>query len=149
MMIKSEFYPSAFQVCGNVASDHSHQVVFKLMESKLNVNINDYVANTEQGSGDFCQFLPPGKYSANVKVTEKETAKGIQFFPVDQMLTLTDHAHMGLFFTQLKTTVVGHVRCISPVDCQKVQVHLFMKMDKPSNKEMEHVKYTAPSDGTL
>lgn len=141
MMIKSEFYPSSFQVCGNVASDQSHEVTFKLIEGKPSVSEINFSSQTEAGTGDFCQFLPPGKYSATVKVTEREKAKGIQFFPVEQVFSLTDHPHMGLFFSQLKATVIGNVKCIRNIDCENIKVNL--KLENPSNKDMETIKYTA------
>lgn len=145
MVLKSEYYPSSFQVCGNVASEHSHDVNFHLLESRVKTDTKTYVTQTEQGTGDFCQFLPPGKYAATVMVTQKETAKGIQFFPVEQIFSLTDHSHMGLFFSQLKATVIGTVKCIRPVDCENIKVH--MKMENPTNKEMEDIQYDTSLDG--
>lgn len=125
-----ELYPSKFRVCGNIGTKTAHNVLFQ----NMNNEIEDEEVRTDD-NGEFCYYLKPGDWKASVEVTESDRNSGIQFFPVEQPLTITDQPKNEVLFSQLKAKVVGKVKCIRPIDCNKLKVILTLMASKGKNIE--------------
>lgn len=113
--LATKFWASNFQVCGTVKSENSYTILFH----SLNGNLEN-TAETIQGSGEFCAFLSPGKYT--VQVEGSANLEDIQFFPVKQQIHVVNSAIFDVNFSQLRATVTGHVKCLQVAECQKVSV---------------------------
>ncbi|XP_066158113.1 BOS complex subunit NOMO3 isoform X2 [Euwallacea fornicatus] len=112
--------PSAFKVCGKVVSEKPHIVAFS------QVGTNNLILS-ETSQQQFCQYLPPGKYDISVKVSDEDTKKGLQFFPVTQRIEVSQGVLMDLVFSQLKSSISGSVSCIKNEhknDCEGISVLL-------------------------
>lgn len=70
-------YPSEYRVCGKVIPSTVPQT--RHVEIRPTANLDQVIevaANRETGL--FCQFLKPGTYSVNVKISDFEKSKGLQ-----------------------------------------------------------------------
>uniref|UniRef100_A0A1Y1NI64 SD-repeat containing protein B domain-containing protein n=1 Tax=Photinus pyralis TaxID=7054 RepID=A0A1Y1NI64_PHOPY len=117
--ILPDFFPSKYEVCGNVLSDKSQSIT---VESSLNAEM--FVTSSVIPEGKFCLYLGPGKYKMHVSVSDAEKAHGIQFFPIYQTIEVIDSPLSGVTFSQLKAVVSGKVNCIKTEDCQSLKVVL-------------------------
>ncbi|XP_066258919.1 BOS complex subunit NOMO3 [Euwallacea similis] len=97
--------PSAFKVCGKVVSEKPHTVAFSQVGTT-----NLILSETSQQQ--FCQYLAPGKYDISVKVSDEDSNKGLQFFPVTQRVEVSQDILLDLVFSQLKSSISGSVSCI-------------------------------------
>lgn len=64
---------SSFKVCGQVISPKSHTVAITKHSSTFHTQ-----TQSKAGSGDWCEYLPNGKYSIEVLITDADKADGIQ-----------------------------------------------------------------------
>lgn len=116
--------PESYQVCGKVtaqtgtATAHNRMVVFKHSQTG---QVRE--AKTDS-TGQFCIYLPPGKYAANVPVSDEDRDKGLQFAPVSKEFTVSDTAVSGIDFSQLKATVQGRIECLDGKPCPDLTVTL-------------------------
>ncbi|KAJ8983444.1 hypothetical protein NQ317_013207 [Molorchus minor] len=69
-----DLLPSAFRVCGEVASDNSQIITFSKVGTTSFIQ-----TETSPIDGIFCQFLSPGKYDVQVVVSEEDKQKGLQW----------------------------------------------------------------------
>ncbi|KAK5639267.1 hypothetical protein RI129_011759 [Pyrocoelia pectoralis] len=114
-----DFYPSKYEVCGNVLSDKPQSITIK---STITGEV--FVTSSTLPEGKFCLYLSPSKYKLHVSVSETEKAQGIQFFPINQAIEVLDGPVSGVTFSQLKAVVSGRVECIKIEDCQTLKVVL-------------------------
>ncbi|KAK4872067.1 hypothetical protein RN001_016191 [Aquatica leii] len=114
-----DFYPSRYEVCGNVLSDKSQTITI------ASGNTSEvFITSSVPPSGKFCQYLSPGKYQMHVAVSEAEKVQGIQFFPISHTLEVTNSPVANIMFSQLKSTITGKVECIKNEDCKTLKVVL-------------------------
>ncbi|KAG5882400.1 hypothetical protein JTB14_008975 [Gonioctena quinquepunctata] len=114
-----DILPSAFKVCGVVTSDHSQTVTCSKVGTTEFVQIE-----TSASDGMFCHYLTPGKYEVQVVVNEEDRQKGLQFFPLKQILEVTSEKIVNVVFSQLKSTIKGKVQCIQQENCEGLTVIL-------------------------
>lgn len=63
----------AYQICGSVVSDKSQTITFSQIGStKVVTTLSD------MNSGQFCEYLTPGKYHVQVVVDSADSQKGMQ-----------------------------------------------------------------------
>lgn len=77
-------YPSSFKVCGSIAPHQLTPGNSDLSSRSIHINraggsSQPVSVHLDTGSGDFCQFLEPGKYEAGVDVTDFEKSRGLQY----------------------------------------------------------------------
>ncbi|XP_015834614.2 BOS complex subunit NOMO1 [Tribolium castaneum] len=124
-----DLVPTSYQVCGSVVSDKSQSVTFaQIGSTKVITTLSD------MNSGQFCEYLSPGKYQVQVVVDSADSQKGMQFFPKVQNIEVSSEQVGSIIFSQLKATVTGKVQCISKKDCQGLKAIL-----KPSGEKNEIV----------
>nr|XP_023013784.1 nodal modulator 3 [Leptinotarsa decemlineata] len=114
-----DILPSAFKVCGSVISDHSQIVTFSKLGGTKFIQ-----TETSPSGGTFCQYLSPGKYEVQVVVSEEDKQKGLQFFPLKQLIEVTSEKVGSIVFSQLKSKISGKVKCIKQEDCENLTVVL-------------------------
>ncbi|KAF5281325.1 hypothetical protein FQR65_LT02955 [Abscondita terminalis] len=114
-----DFYPSRYEVCGNVLSEKSQTITI----SSSNTS-EVFITSSEPPTGKFCQYLSPGKYQMQVAVSEAEKVQGIQFFPISHTLEVVNSPVNNIMFSQLKSTITGKVECIKKEDCETLKVVL-------------------------
>lgn len=112
---------SAFKVCGTVMNQNSHKVAITKHSSTFHTEVD-----TQAGSGEWCTFLPSGRYSVEVLTTGEEIRKGIQFFPIKQTIDVDSTPMSSISFSQLKATVSGDLKCRSDSKdhCNNVKINL-------------------------
>lgn len=64
------FYPSTYEVCGKVISEHPQQISITRIGSTQH-----FVIESEANSGKFCKYLAPGKYEFTVAKSDN----GLQY----------------------------------------------------------------------
>lgn len=69
-----EIFPSSYKVCGNVISEESFVVGITKMGSTFHTTATSMAGS----NGEWCTFLPSGKYNFEVLTTEKDKSSGIQ-----------------------------------------------------------------------
>lgn len=69
-----DIHVSAFKVCGQVISQKSHTVAITKHSSTFHTQVQSKAGS----SGDWCEYLPNGKYSVEVLITDADKADGIQ-----------------------------------------------------------------------
>ncbi|XP_033218946.1 nodal modulator 2 isoform X2 [Belonocnema kinseyi] len=116
--------PSSYQVCGRVTLSakgtlNHRKVAFKNIGSDFQTKIE-----INPSSGEFCIFLAPAKYQVRVIVSEEETHKGLQFFPLQQAIIVSSKPLNNINFLQLKATLKGTVKCLPGTDCSQAYVTL-------------------------
>lgn len=140
--MNTDFLPSAFQVCGNVASKNPYTVLFgKLQANTENVDHSaKYRTETTKTTGDFCIYLPQGNYTARVLTgSSGSESDNIQFFPVSQLVQVNNLPVNDVNFSQLKATVSGQVKCLRPKDCSEISIVMGHTSFDGSVHEKEYV----------
>lgn len=99
---------SAFKVCGLVLSQQSYTIAITKHSSTYHTQ-----AASQPGTGEWCTFLPSGKYSIQILTSSEDLASGIQFFPKQQNIEVASSPLSGITFSQLRATVSGDVKCLS------------------------------------
>ncbi|KAJ8923473.1 hypothetical protein NQ315_010051 [Exocentrus adspersus] len=132
-----DILPSAFKVCGQVASDHSQIVTFSKVGSTKFVQ-----TETSPQDGSFCQYLSPGQYSVQVLVSDEDKQKGLQFFPITQVVEVTSDKILNVMFSQLKSTISGKVQCIRSKDCESLSVILKTGNEKEITLKVKDGSYS-------
>lgn len=99
---------SAFKVCGLVLSQNSYTIAITKHASTFHTQ-----ATSQKGTGEWCTFLPPGKYSIQILTSSEDLASGIQFFPKQQNIEVNTSPLSGITFSQLRATVTGDVKCLT------------------------------------
>ncbi|KAJ8968511.1 hypothetical protein NQ317_016159 [Molorchus minor] len=133
-----DLLPSAFRVCGEVASDNSQIITFSKVGSTSFIQ-----TETSPIDGIFCQFLSPGKYDVQVVVSEEDKQKGLQWvFPVKQTVEVIADKIENMIFSQLKTNISGKVQCIRPVDCEGLSLHLKTANEKSVTLKVKDGSYS-------
>ncbi|KAJ3639563.1 hypothetical protein Zmor_002915 [Zophobas morio] len=122
-----DLMPMAYQICGSVVSDKSQTITFSQIGStKVVTTLSD------MNSGQFCEYLTPGKYHVQVVVDSADSQKGMQFFPKVQSIEVDSEQTGTIIFSQLKATVSGKIKCIHKNDCIGLKVIL-----KPTSESSE------------
>uniref|UniRef100_V5G516 Nodal modulator 3 n=1 Tax=Anoplophora glabripennis TaxID=217634 RepID=V5G516_ANOGL len=132
-----DILPSAFKVCGEVASDHSQIVTFSKVGSTQFIQ-----TETSPHDGSFCQYLSPGQYQVQVLVSDEDKQKGLQFFPITQIIEVTSDKILNILFSQLKSTISGKVKCTKPKDCESLAVVLRTGNEKEVTLKVRDGSYT-------
>ncbi|XP_018334048.1 nodal modulator 1 [Agrilus planipennis] len=124
--------PSAYQICGTVLSKNSQVVeIFDANKSKISA------IESKTGSGEFCGYLPPGKYQLQIRVSAVEENAGIQFFPLIHSIEVTSSPLSGITFSQMKSVISGKVKCIIQKHCDSLKVILKpLKNNDETNSEL-------------
>ncbi|XP_055839331.1 BOS complex subunit NOMO1 [Episyrphus balteatus] len=119
--ILPEIVASAFKVCGKVISKKSYVVGITKHGSTFHTT-----ASSKAETGEWCTYLPSGKFSIEVLTTDADKAGGIQFFPVNQNLEVNASPMSGITFSQLRATLVGEIKCLpdAPESCTGAEVTL-------------------------
>lgn len=65
---------AAFQVCGTVVSQQSYTVAMTKHSSTFHTQ-----ATTAAGTGEWCTFLPSGRFTVQVLTTAEEKEQGVQY----------------------------------------------------------------------
>lgn len=116
--------PSTFRIGGKVTLSakgtlHHRKVVINKVDSDFHTEIE-----INPTSGEFHTYLAPSKYQLEVVVTEEEKAKGLQFFPFQQTITVSSKTLNDINFLQLKATLRGTVKCLTGSECSQATVTL-------------------------
>ncbi|XP_033153069.1 nodal modulator 3 [Drosophila mauritiana] len=113
--------PSAYEVCGKVVSPKSHNVGLTKIGSTFHSS-----AYTNAETGNWCAFLPVGKYTIEVLTTDADKAAGVQFFPVQQQTEVRDAPVNGITFSQLRAKIRGELQCLpdATATCTSAEVTL-------------------------
>lgn len=98
---------SSFKVCGLVLSQQSYTVAITKHSSTFHTQ-----ATSQKGTGEWCTYLEPGKYSIQILTSSEDLASGIQFFPKQQNIEVISSPLSGITFSQLRATVTGEVKCL-------------------------------------
>ncbi|XP_063993834.1 BOS complex subunit NOMO3 [Diachasmimorpha longicaudata] len=105
--------PSSYKVCGTVTLSakgtlHHRKVIIENAGATFHREID-----TDPKTGDYCLYLPPGKYQFSVEVNTEEKTKGLQFFPLQQTIDVSGKPIKNVNFLQLKATLSGSIKCLS------------------------------------
>lgn len=101
--------PSALEVCGRVEAKGSHEVA---IDGADNASFHTKL-RTEEETGVWCTFLPPGKYRiAVVKDSAKGTQQVVQFSPLEEIINLVAEPLQVRPFTQLRVKIQGTLKCL-------------------------------------
>ncbi|KMY92670.1 nodal modulator 3 [Drosophila simulans] len=113
--------PSAYEVCGKVVSPKSHNVGLTKIGSTFHSS-----TSTNAETGNWCAFLPVGKYTIEVLTTDADKAAGVQFFPVQQQTEVRDAPVNGITFSQLRAKIRGELQCLpdATATCTSAEVTL-------------------------
>ncbi|EDX06447.1 GD26007 [Drosophila simulans] len=113
--------PSAYEVCGKVVSPKSHNVGLTKIGSTFHSS-----TSTNAETGNWCAFLPVGKYTIEVLTTDADKAAGVQFFPVQQQTEVRDAPVNGITFSQLRAKIRGELQCLTDATatCTSAEVTL-------------------------
>lgn len=98
---------STFKVCGLVLSQQSYTVAITKHSSTFHTQ-----ATSQKGTGEWCTYLEPGKYSIQILTSSEDLASGIQFFPKQQNIEVISSPLSGITFSQLRANVTGDVKCL-------------------------------------
>lgn len=99
---------AAFKVCGLVLSQQSYTIAITKHASTFHTQ-----ATSQKGTGEWCTYLPPGKYSIQILTSSEDLASGIQFFPKQQNIEVKTSPLSGITFSQLRATVTGDIKCLT------------------------------------
>uniref|UniRef100_A0A1B0DB56 ER membrane protein complex subunit 7 beta-sandwich domain-containing protein n=1 Tax=Phlebotomus papatasi TaxID=29031 RepID=A0A1B0DB56_PHLPP len=112
---------SEFKVCGQVVSSVSHRVSI-VGERGFHVDLE----TPAEGSGGWCTYLPNGKYTVQVLLSEAEKNSGMQFIPQKQNIEVNSSPLSGILFTQLRASVSGEVMCLPDANtaCKDITITL-------------------------
>lgn len=99
--------PSTYEVCGKVVAKKSYNIGITKQGSTYHTTIN-----TDADTGDWCCFLPSGKYVIEVLTNDNDKSNGIQFFPVQQTVEVNSQPLKDILFSQLRATLQGKLRCL-------------------------------------
>ncbi|XP_034946758.1 nodal modulator 1 [Chelonus insularis] len=116
--------PSSYKVCGSVTLSAKEALDCRNIVVTNAAGTFKQEINTDPKTGKYCLYLPPGKYQLNVVVSANEKSKGLQFFPLEQIITVDTKPLNDINFLQLKATVTGTLECLENSDCDKVSVTL-------------------------
>ncbi|XP_030379787.1 nodal modulator 3 [Scaptodrosophila lebanonensis] len=113
--------PSAYEVCGKVTSSKSYVLGITKIGSTFHTT-----ATTQASSGNWCTYLPAGKYNIVVLTTDADKTSGIQFFPVTQQTEVQDEPINGITFSQVKAKLRGQLQCLpdATATCTSAEVTL-------------------------
>lgn len=64
---------SAFKVCGNVVSHEAYTIAITKHASTFHTQ-----ATSQKETGEWCTYLPPGKYTIQILTSAEDAAQGIQ-----------------------------------------------------------------------
>lgn len=116
--------PSAYKVCGKVTLSAKGTLHFrKILIHNIGDTFNREI-ETDPKTGEFCVHLAPDKYQLSVLVSKQEKAKGLQFFPLNQVVDVSSKPINDINFLQLKATLTGTVKCFEGTDCSQASVTL-------------------------
>ncbi|GAB0096259.1 nodal modulator 1 [Sergentomyia squamirostris] len=127
-----DIHVAEFKVCGQVVSAGSHKLTIKGVNTDFHVDLETPAG----GSGGWCTFLPNGKYTVQVLLSDSEKSSGIQFVPLLQNIEVNSSPMSGILFHQLRATVSGEVKCLqdAAVACKDITVILnSMDMNSAGN----------------
>ncbi|XP_037945256.1 nodal modulator 1 [Teleopsis dalmanni] len=112
---------TSFEVCGKVVSESSYVVGITKQGSTFHTT-----SSSKPKSGDWCTYLPKGKFNVEVLTTDADKQNGVQFFPVQQTIAVNSDPISGITFSQLRATLNGDVKCLpdSPTSCTETEVTL-------------------------
>ena len=88
-----------------VAHDSARRI---LVSSKNSPDLSVSVEKT----GEFSVMLPSNTYSLSVKATPVDEQMGIVFAPVSLDISVEDRALKDLYFSPVRVTVSGTVKCL-------------------------------------
>ncbi|XP_055686792.1 BOS complex subunit NOMO1 [Lutzomyia longipalpis] len=129
---------SEFKVCGQVVSSVSHRVVIKDLQEIFHVDLETPAG----GSGGWCTYLPNGKYTVQVLLSDEEKMAGIQFIPKIQNINVNSSPLSGIVFRQLRATVVGDVKCLPDAKdssgCKDITINL-NSLDMSGNDNGQYI----------
>lgn len=114
-----DIFASAFKVCGKVISKKSYVVGITKHGSTFHTT-----APSKADSGEWCTYLPSGKFSIEVLTTDTDKSDGIQFFPINQNVEVNASPIFGITFSQLRATLIGEIKCLpdAPESCTGAEV---------------------------
>ena len=114
--------PSTFEVCGKVVSKKSYVVGFTKHGSTFHIT----ASSRSESDGQWCLYLPAGKFTIEVITTDADKAEGVQFFPVQQNIEVKSQPLAGIVFSQLRATLSGEIKCLpdAPSNCLATEVTL-------------------------
>lgn len=69
-----DIFPSLYKVCGNVISEDS----FVVGITKLGSTFHTTATSKAGGNGEWCTYLPSGRFNIEVLITEKDKSSGVQ-----------------------------------------------------------------------
>lgn len=131
---------SAFKVCGQVLSQDSYTIAITKHSSTFHTQ-----ATSQRDTGEWCTYLPTGRYSVQILTSAEDTARGIQFFPKTQNIEVVASPVSGIIFSQLRATVTGDVKCLTDAEgaayCQNTVVTLHA-LDSDGRRNGATVKAT-------
>ena len=109
-----------FQVTGQLDyTTVAHDAARKILVSSKN---NPDVTVTVDKTGAFSVMLPSNTYSLSVKSTSVDEQMGIVFAPVSLDISVQDRPLKDLYFSPVRVTVSGTVKCLG--SCPAVSVTL-------------------------
>lgn len=120
---------AAFKVCGMVLSQQSYTIAVTKHSSTFHKEVN-----SKPGSGEWCTFLPSGRYSIQILTSSEDLASGIQFFPKQQNIDVSTSPISGITFSQLRATVSGDVKCLSDSPLCKASTITLNSLDADGNR---------------
>lgn len=132
---------AAFKVCGQVVSQQSYTVALTKHSSTFHTQVN-----TKSGTGEWCTYLPSGRYTVEVLTSSEEKSAGVQFFPLQQNIEVNTSPVSGILFSQLRAEISGEIRCLNDPDntCSDIDVTL-LSLD--INGKQTGQRITAPIQG--
>lgn len=69
-----DLLPTSYKVCGTVISDKSQSVTFSQVGGTTVIT-----TLSDSNSGQFCEYINPGKYQVQVVVDNADSEKGMQY----------------------------------------------------------------------
>ncbi|XP_067633039.1 BOS complex subunit NOMO1 [Eurosta solidaginis] len=132
----ADIVPAAYEVCGKVVSQKSYVVGITKHTSTFHTTIS-----SKAESGEWCTYLPKGKFNVEVLTTETEKTSGVQFFPVQQQIEVHSQPLKDITFSQLRATLTGELKCLpgAPVACSAalVSLHSLDSEGQPTGKKQD------------
>ncbi|XP_037298706.1 nodal modulator 3 isoform X3 [Manduca sexta] len=128
-----------WRVCGAVTPADRRQVTLSGDDKAPAVRV------TPDNEGKWCVFLPSGVYTAKVDVTEQEQRDGLQYYPMNQKVSVGNAPVDGIVFSQLKGKLSGKIQCKDKAACASIPVTL-----RPLSADGGYVgqpQYTVAIDG--
>lgn len=119
-----DIIPESYQVCGKVTAQTGTATAQNRLVEFKNSQTGHVVEGKTNVAGQFCIYLPPSKYLANVPVSDEDKDKGLQFAPVSREVIVSDSPVSDIDFSQLRATVEGRIECLGSKSCPDLAVSL-------------------------